>query len=457
MDETTILLSPSPGDPSVKPDFLATVEPVTLIPSNSSASSPPQQSHSSLTLPFEIVLDGYTREPWSSGKQNDKNKSTNNNNDDCWQSGYLVSTDGRNRLPGFFQFLQSRKKAAMAKFEPSPMDASGVFSSISSNNGTTNKAILVVPFDPPPIPDGMKLPEGVDQNQLLFVKYLRDEGILKRRNGGGSSNDVLKQQQLEQQQKMQQQKILQEQERQKLLKQKQLQQQKMQQQQSTSNKKGGFLGSLLGAQRRTENHLSVVRTKKQSSDPFSADLHSGAAGVYSSFRQKVASDLEQFKSDPNTFITKVSISLASLVQSVSVEERDKITMDALKYIVHEQVEEVGMDKWIAAKEPGAFMDESVIGIYKEGHCPPEILEELNKGELPDEIKGQQRHLQEAQSKALQRKDKKQDAVIMKQSMGSRAADVAVLNTNKRDRRTLEQIQKDLLDGNGDDGKRGRFE
>ena len=27
MNETTILLSPSPGDPSVKPDFLATVEP----------------------------------------------------------------------------------------------------------------------------------------------------------------------------------------------------------------------------------------------------------------------------------------------------------------------------------------------------------------------------------------------------------------------------------------------
>lgn len=52
MNETTILLSPSPGDPSVKPDFLATVEP--CIPRDPA-----------VTLPFELVLDGYTREPWS--------------------------------------------------------------------------------------------------------------------------------------------------------------------------------------------------------------------------------------------------------------------------------------------------------------------------------------------------------------------------------------------------------
>jgi hypothetical protein len=34
-------------------------------------------------------------------------------------------------------------------------------------------------------------------------------------------------------------------------------------------------------------------------------------------------------------------------------------------------------------------------------------------------------------------------------------DVVVLNTNKRDRRTLEQIQKDLLDED-EDAKRNRF-
>jgi len=69
-------------------------------------------------------------------------------------------------------------------------------------------------------------------------------------------------------------------------------------------------------------------------------------------------------------------------------------------------------------------------------------------------------LQETQSKALQRKDKKKDEVIVKQSVGRRAADVAVLNTSKRDRRTLEQIQRDMMmdgDGANASGKRGKFE
>ena len=53
-------------------------------------------------------------------------------------------------------------------------------------------------------------------------------------------------------------------------------------------------------------------------------------------------------------------------------------MDVFKYIVYEQVEEVGMDKWVAAKEPGSFLDECVIAVYKEGHCPKDVLEDINK-------------------------------------------------------------------------------
>ncbi|KAL7531268.1 hypothetical protein ACHAXR_003946 [Thalassiosira sp. AJA248-18] len=441
MNETTILLSPSPGDPNVKPDFLATVEP--LIP-----------RQPSFTFPFELVLDGYTREPWSSGKM-DQNSSNNNSNE--WQSCYLLSTDGRNRLAGFIQYLQGRKKAAVAKFEAT--DAS---SSVAPGSG---KALLVVPFDPPPIPTE-ELPDGVDTSQVIFVKYLRDESILKK----GSNRDMQKQQQ--QQKMLQQQKLMQEKQQQQLMQQKKAQQQQSQRKMppapapasasaSSSSKKGGLLGNLLGAQRRTENHLSLVRTKKSSNDA-DFDPNTGVAGCIKAFRTTITAKLQHFKSDPTTFSTKISIDLASLIKSIpSMEERDKLTMDAFKFTVYEQVEEVGEDQWIAAKEPSEFMDECTIAIYKDGHCPQDVLEDLNRGELPDEIKGQARHLVEAQSKAILRKGNKEAERMVKESIVGES-NVTVLNTNKRDRRTLEQIQKDMhgvgegIGGVGD-GKRSRFE
>lgn len=120
MNETTILLA---GE-KAKRDFLATVEP--LIPKQ-----PP------FTLPFELTLDRYTREPWSRGVVGQDGEQQQHSEE--WQSCYLVSTDGRNRLPGFLQYLQGRKKAALAKFEATD---------------PPNRAILVVPHDPPPIPTG---------------------------------------------------------------------------------------------------------------------------------------------------------------------------------------------------------------------------------------------------------------------------------------------------------------
>ena len=75
--------------------FFATVEP--LIPRHT--------PH--FTLSFEMVLDGYTREPWSEGEiinQNGGQQQQHNNNE--WQSCY-----------GFLKYLQGRKKAAVAKFE----------------------------------------------------------------------------------------------------------------------------------------------------------------------------------------------------------------------------------------------------------------------------------------------------------------------------------------------------
>mmetsp|Transcript_22342 Transcript_22342/g.36751 ORF Transcript_22342/g.36751 Transcript_22342/m.36751 type:complete len:430 (-) Transcript_22342:11-1300(-) len=410
MNETTIMLTPSPG---VKPEFLATVEPV----SKTSAS---QQ----FSLPFEVVLDGYTREPWSSG-----GVTHNSDNNSSWKTGYLLSTDGRNRLPGFLKYLRDRKKACIAKLNDST---------------ASTRAILVVPFDPPPVPSE-QLPAGVDKTQLLYVKYLADDRLLSRgkKPAAADPNEQLQMEKQKQKEKQmqQQQKIQREQQ--------QRQKQRTQQKNSTqaiSTKQGfggGILGNLLGAQLKTQNHLDVVRTKRRNND-LVPDLTSGAAGAITSFREKVAADLEKFKSDNGTFVTKVSISLAALVSHVPMEERDKVTMDVFKYVVYEQVEEVGMDKWVAAKEPTDFIDEIVIAVYKEGHAPADVLEDLNKADLPAELKGLSRHMADTQSKIAQRKDKRSSEVIMKQNIVGED-NVVVLNTNKRDRRTLEQIQKDMME------------
>ncbi|KAL3808757.1 hypothetical protein ACHAXA_010950 [Cyclostephanos tholiformis] len=437
MNETTILLS---GDPKAKPDFLATLEPT--IP-----------RHPSFILPFELVIDEYTREPWSLGKNNEPSE-----NDDGWISCYLVSTDGRNRLAGFLKYLQERKKAAVARFEASDAHSAPV----------GRRAVLVVPYDPPPIPTE-DLPEGVDGSRVVFVKYLSDENILKRRRDRPPDPAKVQPHQSDSRARAGQQKSTPSAERPRpsLQNQNQTRHGRESQQQPTMREKnpipirpasssgkggsGGLLGNLLVAKRRTENHLDVVRAKKGTNE-LSFDPSTGAAGCINAFRAKVSSDLEAFKADPSSFMTKIPIALASLVRSVPPDERDRVTMDVFRFAVYEQVEEIGMDRWVAAREPSEFMDECVIAVYKEGHCPEEVLEDLNKGELPDEIRGQARHIVESLSKAVQRKEKKMDEIMAKNSI---VDDVVVLNTNKRDRRTLEQIQKDLLEED-DDVKRNRF-
>ena len=438
MNETTILLAG--GDPSSKPDFLATVEPIL-----------PKQLP--FTLPFELIFDGYTRESWSSGssKVTTSSSDTQQSSNDEWQSCYLISTDGRNRLPGFLQYLQGRKKAAICKFD---------------NDDASSKSLLVVPYDPPPLPLD-KLPDGIDINQVLFVKYLRDKNMLKKKGSDdGNAAKMIEQQKLVLDQQKKQHQLMQQQKEKRM----KIQQQKNQQQpqrktpipssqpSSSTNKKvgggSGLLGNLLGKQRKTETHLDLVRGEKNSSD-MTFDPTTGAAGCINAFRTKISTELEQFKSNPTIHIHKITISLSELIRSVPTSERDKVTLDVFKFTVYEQVEEVGMDKWIAAKEPTEyFMDECIINVYKEGHCPPDVLEDINKAEVPDEIKGATRHIVDTQSKAIQRKEAKKHAELNKSTGGE--DNVVVLNSNKRDRRTLEQIQKDLEE-ESEDVKRSRFD
>ena len=435
MNSTTLLLA---GEPNTEPSYLATVEPSTF-------HQPPP-----LTLPFELVLDRYTREPWSTGQIFPRGDGSGDGPQHklvstVWQCCYLVSTDGKKRLSGFLQYLQERKKAAVAKFEAVDV------SLLPSNSSSCGKAILVVPYDPPPMPTEFVLPDGVDKSEVLFVMYLRDENVLRGKDTRGAQE--LQQKKVEQQprQQQQQQNITQHQLQGQT--QKHVPTEQRAQSSSSSNNKGGCLGKLLGAQRRTENHLEMVMPRKGSQSTF--DPNTGAAGCINQFRNKISKELQQFKSDPTTYISKFPISHASLIKNVSLEEQDKVTINVFKFTVYEQVEEIGMGQWVAVKEPSEFLDECVISVYKNGHCPAEVLDEINRGDLPDEIKGQARHMVESQSKAIERRGKKQDEQMVKDTIVGED-NVVVLNTNKRDRRTLEQIQKDLQ-SESEDVKKGRFE
>jgi type IV secretory pathway VirB10-like protein len=140
-----------------------------------------------------------------------------------------------------------------------------------------------------------------------------------------------------------------------------------------------------------------------------------------------------------------------------------VTMEVMKYIVYEQAEEVN-EEWIAHKEPSEFMDEVVIVIYKEGEAPPEVLEDVNKAELPDEIRGQQQALQQQRQKAEQiraqrlRMEQTKLANMQHNKMTTNNSggdgddnqdaqddeeeDFAALNTQKRDRRTIEDFERE---------------
>ena len=125
-------------------------------------------------------------------------------------------------------------------------------------------------------------------------------------------------------------------------------------------------------------------------------------------------------------------------------------MDVLKFIVNEQVDEIGMDEWTCMKEASEFSDEAQFVVYKAGHVPEVVLEDLNRGEIPDEVKQQQRAMQEArvreEKKRLKQLEeenlKKMNTSTTMNSTNGENHKMETLNLKKRDRRTIEEIQKD---------------
>lgn len=399
-----IFLSDSPN--ASKKDFLADLQPLGEI---------------SLLedLPDEIVINQYTRETWSRlskiipGKNKESGK---------WRTTWLKSIDKRGRLPGFLKFLKGRAKAAYGKFEsPHPDEVTG----------EVHSALFLVPFDQPPFPSKEILKKENVSNvaELIFVQYCLDER-------GNSAQKVRPDLNL--------------QKRQAACKHDDTKCEKKSKQKSA----GGLLGSLLGAQQRANKNLEAVPSKRRAdNNPINlpgrdeelsnSTTFTTSNEVIASFRSKIEKKLTLFETSSQTEV-KIQISHTEETRLlVAMEEKEKVTMEVLKYIVYEQAEEIGNDMWVAAKEPSEFTDEIVIAIYKEGYAPQEIIDEMNKGEMPDEAKQQQRAMREALSKEEKKKAKMTEEINMKKAFETNQ-DVKRLNNVKRDRRSIEEIQRDMM-------------
>ena len=438
-------LIPTPGS---KPEFLAIVESKddqdngVLMKYMTSNSTPNDQK------PMVLCLEGYTRDSWA-----DTTSSAN------WKSFQVQSIDGRQKLPGFVKYLRERKKTAFGRLAPPGGDKVWVVPHKQMNSQTLTCRIASINQIPncPLKPIHMKKATATRQPPQTKPstaaaappsssatntnpKKKKGFGLLgnlvsaqKRTNhqvqaaavvkGGGSSTSATKSQP------------------------------------TTNNVAAGGSGTSAASAVNT----STMMTSTNPSLPASPTTELRTAGqVLADFRQAMEQEMLDFDTSGETCL-KVKIDVASKLKLMSPEEQQsgRITMEILKYIVYEQAEEVN-EEWIAHKEPSEFQDEAVVAIYKEGTAPPEVLEDINKADLPDEVRGQQRAIQEQQQKEQIRKQQKliafkQAQALKKQKSAENEDDFATLNTQKRDRRTIEDFQRGNGEGNEPPNKQQRVE
>ena len=431
------MLVPQPG---AKPEFLATLQVVDPSPVVTKIWMSPE-------LPIELVLDGYTRDGWAWKP-----------NTTAFQSLIVESIDGRNKLPGFVSYLQQRQKASYGRFGSKGI---WVISYVQQkqqqqqqDNNNKNRIECRLSLDVTQIPDCNLKPRAASvvpqkQQQQQPVRPIVSQTVRK--------------------------------------------------------KGGGLLGKLVGAQKRTNQHvmeasMGVVDKNSQyaattstrtvnvnSDDSAIAEAESGEASVAATataiaaggggtktsmqimneFRQAMESKMLDFDIAPDQEL-RVPLSLSEYTAQLTQEEdKSKVTMEILKYMVYEAAEEVN-EEWIAHKEPSEFMDEAVICIYKEGAAPSHVLEEINIGEMPEEVKGQQRAIQEERMKQMNQAEQKKANELLNQAHnwknntnntnsnggGGGGEDdennndddddggMAALNQNKRDRRTVADYERD---------------
>jgi hypothetical protein len=241
---------------------------------------------------------------------------------------------------------------------------------------------------------------------------------------------------------------------------------------STRKGGGGLLGRLVAAQKRTNENVAKSLARPSGGGPSSQrQPPAGGAGaaatatvaghllrtaqeVLQDFREQCQKTMLNFDLAEEETTLRVPIVMNDHTAGLTESEAAQVTMEILKYMIYEAAEEVN-EEWIAHKEPSEFIDDVVIVVYKEGAAPPEVLEEINKGELPMEVIGQQKALQDERAKQAAQAGARQKMQMEHRAHHGIEADddLEVLNTNKRDRRTVVDFERERQQ----DAKRGKIE
>jgi hypothetical protein len=421
MKEIKLYLIPQPGS---KPEFLASLQVVDPSPAVTTLWND--------RLPEQVVLEGYTRDNWAWKPSS------------AWQTITCASTDGRNKLPGFNGYLKQRTKSAYGRFQHHQSSSSVfVVSYIQSKAaaGDPNRVECRIALDASKIP-GYSLTASTTPQAAAAAAAAPTAAPPKPAANTGAA--------------------------------------------APPKRKAGLLGNLVGAQQRTNQHVAIASAPARSavaatataasgttnantnaaqnggnaSAPTEAADGGGAAGaaplktaqqVFADFRQSMSDKMLDFDLSSEVVI-QIKVSVSEQAAGLADADKGKVAMDVLKYMVYEAAEEVN-EEWIAFKEPSEFLDEVIISIYKEGQAPPEVLEEINQGELPEEVRGaQQAIVQERQRQAQYQEQKhlskvKSEAIRNMGGMANGGEDdeeeeMEALNSKKRDRRTIEDYERE---------------
>ena len=370
--------------PGQAPQALATL---TVVDPSPAVSKAWDQVH---THSKTVVLEGYTRDGWAWKPGS------------AWTTCIVESIDGRKKLPGFTKYLKERQKCAYGRFLLGSTTGVWVVSYVQKPTGHDDRMECRISLDLTQIP-GCQLsatpPKAKPPPPPPPPPPSAAAPLAHKRAGAG------------------------------------------------------FLGKLVGAQKKTNEHVFLASQKRTST----ATMATAAPTVATKTSRQVLSDfraaMEQKMLDFDTSAEselRVPVSLARHTAGLSEAEAARVTMEILKYMVYEAAEEVNPD-WVAHKEPSEFMDEVTIVVYKEGCAPAEVLEEINRGEMTEEMKAQQRAIQLAWQRQVTAAERKRDEAL---ETGAHAVyaeeedadDVAVLNTKKRDRRTIEDYEREKKKG-----------
>jgi hypothetical protein len=410
MKEIKLYLIPQPG---AKPEFLASLQVVDPSPAVTTLWND--------RLPEQVVLEGYTRDSWAWKPS------------PVWQTITCVSTDGRKKLPGFTGYLKERTKSAYGRFQKSS-SCVWVVSYIQSKAATVdpNRVECRIALDSSKIPGCSLSASAAPSASVAPVVAAPKPAVALAANA--------------------------------------------------NKRKGGLLGKLVGAQQRTNQHVAIANAPARSaaasgtttnnnnnnntntaaqnggtsSAPEEAAAADTAAAVPTKTPQQVFADFRQSMQDKmldfdlsNEQVAQIKVSVNEQAAGMADSDKSKVTMDVLKYMVYEAAEEVN-EEWIAFKEPSEFLDEVVINIYKEGAAPPEVMEEINKGEVPDEVRGQQMAIQQERQRQVAYQEQKQKSQVESEALRNMGEDdeedeLEALNTKKRDRRTIEDYEREKRD------------